>query len=134
MGLFWIGAEIAILFCILAARRIFETHPLPSTITLNARERRRAIVWCGAFAVLAVLVLGRYFALPTLAESYEFLSGTYSEARAAAENLYYTHTHRHVAVWCAFITAWVVLEIVIVIQGIAAYRALRETIARRVHA
>jgi hypothetical protein len=50
-GLFWIFAELVILYCVLAGRRHLETQPIPDRISLSHKDRRRALVWIACFAL-----------------------------------------------------------------------------------
>jgi hypothetical protein len=115
-GLFWIGAELAILFAMIAARRHVEARPLPPRLELGHGEKRRARAWCFAFLVLAAIVLGRHavHALTPIPQDVSPL--LIGRARV------------HLAVWSGFVTAWVVLEVAIVYQGLRGYLALKALI------
>ncbi|HUW62391.1 MAG TPA: hypothetical protein VMZ06_15405 [Candidatus Bathyarchaeia archaeon] len=112
-GLFWIGAELAILFMMIAARRHIQARPLPPRLELQDNEKRRARAWCFAFLVLAAIVLGRHVvnALAPLPQN--------------ATALLIGRVRVHLAVWSGFITAWVALELAIVYQGLRGYLALK---------
>jgi hypothetical protein len=107
-GLFWIGAELAILFIVLAGRRHVDSKPLPAGFSLTATEIRRAIFWGIAFAILSAIVLGRYAA----------------SREIDVQNLS-ARVHVHLVVWAAFVTTWVILETLIVFHGWRGYRRLR---------
>ncbi len=106
-GLFWIGAELAILFLVLAGRRHVDSVPLPTRFVLTVTELRRAICWSVAFTILSAIVLGRY------AVSREIDVQTLSD-----------RVHTHLVVWAAFVTTWVLLETLIVYHGWHGYRRL----------
>ncbi|MCX5757855.1 MAG: hypothetical protein NTU83_05000 [Candidatus Hydrogenedentes bacterium] len=108
VGLFWIGAELAILFLVLVGRRHVDSVPLPVRFVLTVTELRRAIFWGVAFAILSAIVLGRY------AVSQEI------DIQGLSERL-----HTHLVVWAAFVTTWVLLETSIVYHGWRGYRRLR---------
>ena len=124
-GVFWIAAEVAILFCMTAAVRIFATRPLPSRISLTRKERRRAIAWAIGMGALVAATFGRHLFIAPLPEAYSAIAAAGRDARLLAEQAYALRTHIHITLWCAFITAWVVLEIAIVVQGIRAYKNLK---------
>lgn len=124
-GVFWIAAEVAILFCMTAAARIFATRPLPSRVSLTRAERRRALRWALAMVGLVAAVFGRHIFIAPLPEAFSAIAAAGDNVQALAEQAYYTRTHIHVALWCGFITAWVLLEIAIVVQGIRAYKQLK---------
>lgn len=128
-GVFWIAAELAILFCMTAAVRIFATRPLPSGIALSKAERRRAICWAAGIAALVVAVFGRHFFVAPLPDAYGAIAAAGKDVRALVEQAYTLRAHIHVAIWCAFITAWVLLEIAIVVQGLRAYKGIKRLIA-----
>ena len=115
-GLFWIAAELAILFLMTAARRHLLTRPLPPHLDLQDSEKRRARVWLVAFLFLAAIVLCRHvvYALAPLPQD--------------VSPLLISRVRVHLAVWTAFITAWVALEVAIVYQGLRAYLALKALI------
>lgn len=115
-GLFWIGAELAILFMIIAARRHIQTRPLPPRLQLEDGEKRRVRAWLIALFFLAAIVLGRhlvYALAPVPQDVAPLLSG---------------RMRAHLAIWSGFVTAWVVLEIAIVYQGFRGYLALKALI------
>ena len=112
-GLFWMGAELAILFMMMAARRHVQARPLPPRLELQGSEKRRARAWCYGFLFLAAIVLGRHVVnalAPIPQDPAPLLIG---RARV------------HLAVWSGFITAWVALELAIVYQGLRGYLALK---------
>ena len=115
-GLFWIGAELAILFVMMAARRHVQTRPLPPRLELRHGDKRLARAWCFAFLFFAAIVLGRHVvnALAPLPQD--------------ATTLLIDRVRVHLAVWSGFITAWVVLEVAIVYQGLRGYLALKALI------
>ena len=125
-GVFWIAAEVAILFCMTVAVRIFAVRPLPERVSLTQRERRRAVVWGLALGALAVSVFGRHLLIAPLPEVFRVIVAAGTDVQARVEQAYNARTHIHIALWCSFITAWVLLEIAIVVQGIRGYRHLRE--------
>ncbi len=125
VGLFWIVAEVAILYCMIAAVRLFATRPFPARISLTQAERRRALRWALAMVGLVAAVFGRHIFIAPLPEAFSAIAAAGDNVQALAEQAYYTRTHIHVALWCGFITAWVLLEIAIVVQGIRAYKHIR---------
>ncbi len=125
-GLFWIAAEVAILFCMTIAVRIFAARPLPSRISLTRSERKRAAIWGLAVGVLAASVFGRHLLIAPLPDAFSAIVAAGTDVQARVEQAYNARTHIHIALWCSFIFAWVLLEIAIVIQGIRSYRHLRE--------
>ena len=125
-GVFWIAAEVAILFCMTVAVRIFATRPLPSRVSLTQREGKRAVLWALALGVLAASVFGRHLLITPLPEAFSAIVIAGIDVQARVEQAYDARTHIHIALWCSFITAWVLLEIAIVVLGIRSYRHLRE--------
>lgn len=125
VGVFWIVAEVAILYCMTAAVRLFATRPFPARISLTRAERRRALRWALTMMGLVAAVFGRHIFIAPLPEAFSAIAAAGDNVQTLVEQAYYTRTHIHVALWCAFITAWVLLEIAIVIQGIRAYKHIR---------
>ena len=125
-GLFWIAAEVAILFCMTVAVRIFAPRPLPSRIALTQREKKRAVLWGLALGALAASVFGRHLFIAPLPEAFSTIVMAGTDVQARVEQAYNARTHIHIALWCSFIFAWVLLEIAIVVLGIRSYRHLRE--------
>lgn len=115
-GLFWIGAELAILFAVMAARRHLGARPLPPRLQLQDADKRRARMWCYGFFLLAAVVLCRhavYAIAPVPEDVAKVLVG---------------RGRVHLAVWSVFITAWVVLEVAIVYHGLRGYLALKRLV------
>lgn len=110
-GLFWIAAELVILFLVIAGRRHIDTEPAPVQFALTRAEKRRALAGSIGFALVSLVVLSRYF----LAREVE------AETAAAVLS---SRVHIHIAVWASFVTVWVVLETVIVYHGWRGYRRL----------
>ncbi len=124
-GLFWIAAEVAILFCMTVAVRIFATRPLPARISLTQSERKRAVLWGLALGILAAAIFARHLLIAPLPEAFSTIVMAGTDVQARVEQAYNARTHIHIALWCGFIFAWVLLEIAIVVQGIRSYRCLR---------
>jgi len=111
-GLFWIAAELIVLFLVRAGKRHIETEPLPERFALTRVEKVWAVAWAVGFALLALLVLGRHF-----------LTARIDPADATATLS--ANLHMHLSTWAGFVTAWVVLEMLIVYHGWRGYRRLR---------
>lgn len=115
-GLFWIGAELAILAVVMAARRHVEQPELPERFSLRPGCNHLAAGI--AFAVLAAACLGRHIWITPLPD----LIGV--APVDGLESAYLFRAHVHLALWSAFIAVWVILECAIVYQGVRAYAAL----------
>ena len=124
-GVFWIAAEVAILFCMTVAVRIFAARPLPTRVVLTQIERKRALFWGLALGALTASVFGRHLFVSSLPEAFSAIVAAGTDVQVRVEQAYNARTHIHIALWCSFITAWVLLEIAIVVQGIRSYRHLR---------
>jgi len=123
-GLFWIFAELAILFGVRMGRSRLEQSPLPRRIALTRGERRRALVQLTLLGVAGAFILGRHYIGPLAFPSVE--DG--EPAAVAARFIQCIHVHQ--ALWAVFTTGWVALECAIVWHGFLGYRMLR----RRIHA
>jgi len=117
VGLFWLGAELAILFFMLAARRHIQSRPLPHSFSLNQNERRRALIWMFCFAGFAAAVLARHVIHALSPPPSDTLPLVVHRARV------------HMTVWSGFVTGWVALELAIVYQGYRGYTALKKLLA-----
>jgi hypothetical protein len=133
-GIFWIAAEVAILFCMGVAARILEQRPLPKRPALTPRERRRAWTWAFAVCALAAFVYARHAFIAPLPVAFGSIADAGVDVVQLARNAYLSRAHIHVALWCALVVAWVALEIAIVAQGIRVYRRLEAVIAETRHA
>jgi hypothetical protein len=127
-GLFWIAAELVILFLVLSGRRTLQDSPPSASFSIFAVEKRRVWRWILSFAALVVATLGRhvvvlplYVLVPEVAVSTpdHILSGIVAKA-------YHTRALLDAGVWAAFITIWVALEILIVWHGWKLAKRLRE--------
>lgn len=126
-GLFWLFAELAILFAVLMGRHHLDTVPLPARFTWTPHIMRSALIWTAAFFLLAVLVYGRHLVWPPV---FVMLSRGPIDG-AALRALVLRRSHEHLAIWVAFVTGWVVLEALIVYHGWRAYAQLRRLISER---
>ncbi len=124
-GLFWIFAELVILFYVIAARRFVETAPMPASWKAARREHRRAVVWTALFALVSVVVLGRHWVRPPL--YVQLASGLQPSEILPA---YTSRAHNHLALWSVFVTLWVLLEAAIVYHGWRGCRHLRRVLGR----
>jgi hypothetical protein len=126
-GLFWILAELLILYAVLVGRRCIETRPLPGVLALTSRERHRAMVWALIFVGAASALFVRHFVgVPIHASIEAVAQGTLPLNMLG--RTYTARTHTHMTLWAVFVALWVALECVIVYHGWRAYRALREVL------
>jgi len=119
-GVFWVAAELLILLFIMEARRHLARNPLPPRPVWDRTSSRRA----GLFSLLTAAALGtvlvRSLLWPPLSV---YLQREPLNINDAA--IYdFLAVLRHLKVWAAFVTAWVLLETAIVYQGFQAYRTL----------
>ncbi len=124
-GLFWIAAEIAILFCMGVAARVFGERPTPQHLVLTPAERRQFWLWCALLATLALLVFGRHAYLAPLPIALERIANAGDNVVSLSRAAFLDRAELHAIVWCAFIAAWVIIEIAIVAQGVRAFGRLR---------
>jgi len=125
-GLFWAAVELLILYAVLVARRYLGEHPLPAALALTRTERRRAWVWACVFACVSALLYARHTVLTPVHRLLE--SAETGVTLASVSSAYGERVHEHLAIWAAFITLWVVLEILIVYHGWRAFCLLRARI------
>ena len=125
-GLFWILAELVILYGVAIGRRHLDTEPLPERVTLTARERWLAVCGFLGFALVCVAVFGRHLLLPPAYACVEIPD----LPAAQLTELLRSRTDVHLALWAGFVTVWVLLESIIVYQGWRAYRSLRARLVR----
>lgn len=123
-GVFWIAAEMIILFFVIEARRHVGRSPLPAAPVWDRAATRRAVIFALAvFGVLGTVVIRPMVWAPLSAR---LRSGSLDLSSAAMHDFF--AVHRHLVVWVAFVTVWVVLEAAIVYQGYRAYRLFRNRI------
>jgi hypothetical protein len=123
-GLFWIFAEICILFGVRAGRRYIECGDF------DTLHLRKTLPWALAFFVLSTGLLGRHFlGVPFYRQVGQLaISGGDSALREAL--LAHVSAQRtHYTVWASFVTTWVVLEACIVYNGWRGYCSLRAVFA-----
>ncbi|MDP7638487.1 MAG: hypothetical protein QGG73_02055 [Candidatus Hydrogenedentes bacterium] len=124
-GVFWIGAEVVILFAVTAALRHFSSTPLPPAFALTPAEKRRAFWWAGGVALLCAATFGRHLVLMPI---HTALAAIEPPLNGKVDAIYFSRAHIHLTVWCSFIAAWVVLEAAIVFQGVRAFARLRRLV------
>lgn len=120
-GLFWILAELIILFFVLAGRSHLESVPLLPHFQWTRQLTFQAAAFSLFFLGLLAVVYGRAWVWPPA------YTAVYAP-EAAIESVQAAFTdacRRHLMVWAAFVTIWVMLEILIVYHGWRGYRSLR---------
>ncbi len=126
-GLFWIAAELGILYLVLLARFHVEHRPSEPVPCLSPAFRRRLWRWIAGFLLLCVLIGARFYFYP-LRDALEAALQTSAHPDAIAA-LYARWAYTHALVWCAFITIWVILEAAIVYHGRHVYLGLRRALS-----
>ena len=122
MGIFWLVAEIAILLMVRAGRGYLDGI---RTGTLTAwRPPIFRIVVATALATLSLCIAtyGRHWFIPPL----HSVIAVSPPGMDAIRALFRQRHREHIIVWSGFVTAWVLLEAVIVYQGCRGYCALRQ--------
>lgn len=126
-GLFWIGCEIAILFCMSVATRHLLARPVPKRLLLTPQDRRIAIGSILFFVLLSIAVFARHLFIAPLPDAITtILESSPGERISDIKSAYVFRARTHLFIWCLFITAWVALEIAIVAKGVRAYNSLRQ--------
>jgi len=127
VGLFWIGCEIAILFCLGVSARNLLTKPIPEKLLLTPRDKRVALSYLLFFTILSVTVMARHlFVAPLPNTIATILESASAEGLSEIKSASIFRARTHLFVWFLFITGWVALEIAIVSKGVQAYRTLRQ--------
>jgi len=108
-GVFWLWAELAILFAVREGRSVLLGKPRPSWLL-------RLLSWSAVFCVVLFPLLFRGW----------FLTGaaTLATSSPQPETLAAAYTQGvliHLAVWSIFVLAWVLLESLIVYEGARTY-------------
>ncbi|MBI4558316.1 MAG: hypothetical protein HY706_12110 [Candidatus Hydrogenedentes bacterium] len=125
-GVFWLAAELTILFLILVARRYTLSLPLPERLTLTQHEKRRAHIWCTAILAFTGLLVARYPLLGLWADP----AGSLMQAGLPASRPQTTVIFQsHLLVWVVLITSWLALEILIVYNGWLVFRRIRDMLS-----
>ena len=124
-GVFWILAEVAILYFVTVGGRMLRRRPLPQRLTLVREDRVLAAILASLSATLFLLLCVRHAIqspLPTALEQASYADPT--RIGEAAYVAFAEYARVHIMIWCSFIVLWVLLEVAIVVQGIRAFRAL----------
>ena len=119
-GVFWIGAELVILFFVTEARRHVLRNPLPAGPVWDRASTRRAFVFVAFLGATAVAVVVRSVLWGGLTSHAGV--GTLPIEQAARVDA--TAMRAHLILWAGFVTLWVLLETAIVVQGALACRGL----------
>ncbi len=125
-GAFWLGAELVILFFVLAGRRHLESSPRLPDFQFTPAEKRRGLAWAGLFVVVTTAVLGRGLVVPSAHAMLE--TASLQESTSSLDllpGMFVRRAHTHQAIWSLFVTGWVVFEVLIVWHGWMGYRRLR---------
>ena len=131
-GLFWILAEICILFAVRVGRRLLDAEGL-SLESMQVRfEKARAMVWGGLFLLFSAALFGRHlFDSPLHRQLAQLVAGGDGVDLGRALNAHVSLMRAHYAVWASFVTLWVILEAGIVYNGWRGYRRLAQLLAPR---
>ena len=123
-GVFWIAAELVILFFVMEARRHLGRSPIPAKPVWDGIATRRAAIFLLLMtAALLAAVVRPALWVPLSA----LLQQGPLDVRTTAMHDFHA-VLRHLVLWAFFVTMWVVLEGAIVCQGYRAYRVLRSRI------
>lgn len=126
LGIFWIAAEVAILFSVSVLRRFLLQNSIPNQLRLTAKERRRLLFWAILVALLAASTLGRHLVVTPFPTLLVNLDNTLGETFSREVSSIYTRALlTHLAIWSFFITLWIVLEILIVYKGFRVFQHIR---------
>ena len=121
-GIFWLGAELIILLVVLAARAYLTESP--DAPLFPPRQRRRFAWGFAGIAILAVLVLGRHLIWQAPHRTSAMLEWSLHEDAGQVLAAYQVFVSTHQVVWVSFVVGWVLLETLIVWNGLLLYRAL----------
>lgn len=125
-GLIWIGAELVIFYLVLRLRFIVQTHSPDETVGAQSARKPLLRPLLGTLLVAAVLTVGRYGFIEALPDAiHAVILRNPADLRHQIHALYMARAHTHLALWCGFITLWVLLEMAIVYVGFKTYRGLR---------
>jgi hypothetical protein len=124
-GLFWIGAELAILVGVIAARRDMAAR-LGMAVHQNGILRLAVFTGFG-FVLLALVTQARY--MWWVPVHLRIDSGELTET-LTLQAAYRAQNHTHYALWAGFTLGWIVLEAAIVYQGWHVCRGLRALLTR----
>ena len=129
LGVFWIMAEICILFMVWIGRRRLEIQPLPTRISLTRAEKLRAL--SGSVLLLFMLTLAAFFfcMMDNSGTARLHPGNTGSLSIHGFSSLYSSMEISYLALWALFTKFWVLLEIFIVMEGWRGYRRLRMILA-----
>ncbi len=123
-GLFWILAELLILFFVIAGRDHLENRPASPTFHWSPRLTCRVAMMTVFFLALCAAVYGRDWIWPPVhAQVVEAAEGTVDIHQVQAA--FTASCRRHLTIWAIFVAVWVILEILIVYHGWRGYRKLR---------
>lgn len=121
-GIFWLGAELIILLGVLAARAYLQ-GPLDAPLFPPAQRRR--IAWSlGLFGALSAIVMGRHLFLQAPHRTPAMRDWAVHADPALIMAAYQAFITMHHVVWVSFVVGWVLLECLIVWNGLLLYRAL----------
>ncbi len=124
MGVFWITAEIIILHMMLAGRDFLNR--LREATPGQWRPPYARILLAGLLSLLILLTstLGRAWIWPPVHTLFAHsIPGDF-----ALQSLFRQRYHEHMMIWTAFVTGWVVLELLIVYHGWRGYCTLRQLV------
>ena len=74
-GLFWIGCELAILFCMSVATCHLLAKTIPDTLVLTRRDKHIAVCFVAFFVLLCVSVFARHFFIDPLPDAISKILG-----------------------------------------------------------
>jgi len=125
-GIFWLGAELAILLAVLAART-YLTGPVDAPL-FPASQRKRFAWAFAALGVAGVLILGRHWVWHAPHRTPAMLDWAVHSDPEQVARAYHAFVSAHHVVWLVFVAGWVILECLIVWNGLQLYRALMRRI------
>lgn len=121
-GIFWLGAELAILLAVLAARAYLR-GPVDAPL-FPPSQRRRFAVWLGGLLAVGAVLLARHLVWRAPHRTAAMTEWTVHGDPARVDLAYHAFLTSHHVVWLVFVAGWVILEALIVWHGLFLYCAL----------
>lgn len=128
--LFYMAAELLILFLVTKARGYFQSTPLEGRLSLTRSDKHMLLAGTIVVVAIGAALFGRHIFITPMPDVLQNIAAI--ETRRVPQFLrdaYALRAHIHLGVFFFFLVTWVVLEIAIVAQGVRAYRQMRKAVS-----
>ncbi len=124
-GVFWLAAELVLLAAVDTARCHLNKSPLTPHLVLDKHVFQKSMAAISLIIFMCLYVYGHGMSWGGIREG---MAANLTPDVIA--QMYHRAILSHLTVWAVFVTGWVLLEVLIVIEGILVFRRLKQILPK----